>query len=57
MVATSLARLVHQASQVAAEATRTAAANPRARKAVLELTDAAAERIRELLSQRHKVGR
>jgi hypothetical protein len=55
MVAFTLARLVQQAAQVAADSGRAAAANPRTRKAALELTDAAAARIRELLSQRHKV--
>jgi hypothetical protein len=55
MVTASLARLVQQASAAAADVGRAAAANPRTRKAVLELTDAAAARIRDLLSQRHKV--
>ena len=56
MVRTSLARLVQQAAQVAAqEATPRTSSGPRARKAVIELTDAAAARIRELLSERHKV--
>ncbi|GBF91857.1 hypothetical protein Rsub_04962 [Raphidocelis subcapitata] len=50
----SLARLVQQASHLAAEAGRAVASNPRTRKAALEVTDAAAARIRELLSQRHK---
>lgn len=37
-----------------AEAARKAVANPRLRKQVLELTDAAAQRIRELLTKRDK---
>jgi hypothetical protein len=55
MVQSSLARLVQAASQLATDVARGAASNPRARKAVVELTDAAASRIRELLAQRHKV--
>ena len=47
MVSGSLAAL--------AEAVKQAARQPRARKAALELTDAAAERVRRLLEQRHKV--
>jgi len=38
-----------------AEAMAKAAAAPRNRKAVVELTDAAAERIKALLEARHKV--
>lgn len=37
-----------------AEVARKAAANPRLRKQVLELTDSAAQRIRELLKKRDK---
>ena len=47
MVSGSLAAL--------AEAVKQAARQPRARKAAIELTDAAAERVRRLLEQRHKV--
>ena len=47
MVASALARL--------AEAAKRAAPSPRARKAALELTDAAVERIKVLLEKRGKV--
>lgn len=48
MVHSSLAAL----AQAAVELSRT----PRVKKAALELTDAAANRIRDLLQTRHKVG-
>jgi hypothetical protein len=49
MVAPSLVAL--------AEAVVKTARAPRAKKAAIELTDAAAERIKQLLLNRHKVGR
>lgn len=48
MVHTSLAAL-------AAQAIKQTRATPRARKAAVELTDSAVERIKELLNLRHKV--
>lgn len=48
--------MVHGTLGALAAVARRAAAAPRPRKAVLELTDAAAERIRSLLSKRDKVG-
>ena len=47
--------MVHGSLATLAQAARRAAA-PRPRKAVLELTDAAVERVKSLLSKRHKVG-
>jgi iron-sulfur cluster assembly 1 len=44
-------------ASAAAPASATSAAQPRARKQAIELTDAAAARIRQLLEQRHKVRR
>lgn len=47
--------MVHGTLSALAVVARRAAAAPRPRKAVLELTDAAAERIRSLLAKRDKV--
>jgi iron-sulfur cluster assembly protein len=46
--------MVHGSLAALAAVARRAAAAPRPRKAVLELTDAAADRIRNLLSKRDK---
>jgi hypothetical protein len=55
----SLALLAQAAAKAGApgagQAAAAAGAQPRARKQAIELTDAAAARIRELLEQRHKV--
>lgn len=47
--------MVHGSLAALAQAARRAAAAPRPRKAALELTDAAVERIKALLGKRNKV--
>lgn len=48
--------MVHGGLAALAQAARRVAAAPRPRKAALELTDAAVERVKELLHKRNKVG-
>jgi hypothetical protein len=49
--------MVHRTLLQLAEAVSKAAPKPRLRKAAVELTDKATERIKSLLENRHKVGK
>lgn len=48
--------MVHRTLQQLAEVAKRAAPKPWLRKAAVELTDAAVDRIKNLLENRHKVG-